>query len=143
VVVKLSLRIAGAIASHEVHIHPPRGDVVAVALTNPLVPAVVSRFPDLGGQVGQQIVFCFHAQDVHVPPRVELMAEIAVHVETGDQQVMNALEQRVIQEPGRLRRFAHEPLIDRSAVGMTINGQRGVGVRAGAVPEQAERAIQG
>jgi len=52
----------------------------------------------------------FDAQAVHVEPHGQLVAHVAVHVETGDQGVVNAFEQRVIDDPQGLRQRPSTPL---------------------------------
>src|SRR6188768_1535687 len=71
------------------------------------------------------------------------MTEVTVNVEASDEQVVNALEQWVVQNPRRLGWLAHQALVDGRAVGVPIHGQRGVGVGSAAIPEQAERALEG
>ncbi len=66
------------------------------------------------------------------------MPEVAVHVEAGNQRVVNALEQRCSPKNQVVSGGSPINLIDRSTVGVPIHGQRGVGVRACAVPKQIE-----
>ena len=65
----------------------------------------------LGGrEEHEKVGLPFHAQEIHVEPCRELMAHVSEDVEAGDEQVVNALEQRISDDPRRLRRAPDEAL---------------------------------
>ena len=105
-------------------------------------------------QQHQQVVLAFHAQEVHVQTGDQLMAEIAIDIEAGDQQIVDALQHRVIDDPARLGHATDQPLHHRRIVEVAIDGQGRVGIAplagavgpAAAVPQhsliQAQIAIE-
>jgi hypothetical protein len=52
-------------------------------------------------QKHQEICLTFHAQEVHGQPGLQLVRGVAVDVEAGHQQVVDALQQGVADHPGR------------------------------------------
>ena len=146
---QLALRIARPIADGALHRQRRRRaaiDLLARVQAVAAVPVVPRRETLRLGQQGEEVELALHAQEVHVEPRVELVSDVAVDVVVGDQQVVDALEQRVADDPRRLRRLAHHALDDAGAVEVPEDGERGVVVAALAVPDQAQvqtvRALQ-
>ena len=65
--------------------------------------------------------------DLEARNEAAILARFAVlHVEAGHEQVVNALEQRIVDDPGRLRRASDEALNDRRAVEVTEDREPGV-----------------
>ena len=69
---------------------------------------------------------------------VQLVADVAVDVESRHQQVVDALEQRVADEHHGLRPLAEQALHHRGAVEVAEHRERGVRVAAVAVPQQLQ-----
>ena len=64
---------------------------------------------------------------------------VAVNVVAGDEQVVDAFEQRIVDHPRGLWIFADETLDDRCAVEVAEDGECGVLIHAAAVPDHVER----
>ena len=78
--------------------------LLAAGLADAAVPVVARRDALRVRQERQEVELALHAQEVHVQARVELMADVAEDIEVGDQQIVDALEQRVADDPGGLGR---------------------------------------
>ena len=140
--VEFELRVIGPVAGHEFPAEPVEIPfVIQVALANTLVPGVANRLAPVCGQECQEVIFAFGAQKVHIQTRVQLMAEIAIDIEAGDQQVVDAFEHRVIDDPGGFRVVTDQSVVHRGAVHVAEYGQCGIRVAAVAVPDIAHRIL--
>ena len=90
-------------------------------------------------QQREEVHFAFHAQEVHVHPGHQLVADVAEDIKAGDEQVMHPLQQRVAHDESRLRLLANQPAHDRGAVEVAEDGQRGIRVPAIAIPDILQR----
>ena len=63
------------------------------------------------------------------------MPQIAVHIESGHQKVVDPFEQGIIDHPPGFGHFAHKPIDDAGAVKMPEDRQQGIGIDTIAVPD--------
>src|SRR5579859_4481106 len=64
-----------------------------------------------------------------------------IHVEAGDQQVMNALEDRVVDQPSGLRLGSDQTLYYRGAVIVAKDRASCIGVGAISIPERVQSGL--
>lgn len=96
-----------------------------------------------GWQEGKKIILPLHAEEVHIEPGVQLVADITVHIEARHQQVMDALEQGVIDDPGRFRIVTDQVKTDRRTVKVSEYRQRRIRVTAVSITDVSQPLSRG
>jgi len=75
---------------------------------------------------------------IHVEAGIELVPCKAVDVEAGDQEIEDALEQIIGDQPGGFRFVADQPLHDGAAISVTEQGEGRVPVLSPSVPDEGQ-----
>ncbi len=130
---RLVLNIRGAVKGHGIGHHEFFRFVLCIP-----VPEIAQEDALIRRQEEQKVLFAFHAQEIHIEARFQLVRHGAEYIEACHQQVVNALQQRIIDHPRGFGRLADKALDHRGAVLVPEHGQRGVVIAPVAIPDQIQ-----
>ncbi len=92
---RLVLNICGAVKGHGIRHH----ELLRFILGIP-IPEIAQDDAFIRRQEQQKVLLAFHAQEIHIEARFKLVRHGAEYIEPRHQQVVNALQQRIINHPG-------------------------------------------